>query len=57
MAAFIDQAGGTLYEYGVSAENARKRANDWCARDKLTCREIGVWDLSARPRLWQPIAP
>jgi len=56
MAAFIDQAGGTLYEYGVSAENARKRASDWCARDKLTCREIGVWDLSARPRLWQPIA-
>jgi hypothetical protein len=57
MAAFIDQAGGTLYEYGVSAENARKRASDWCARDRLTCREIGVWDLSASPRLWRPIQP
>lgn len=55
MAAYIDQAGGTLYEYGITAANARARAEAWCVRDKLTCRPVGVWDLSASLRQWQPI--
>jgi hypothetical protein len=55
MAAFVDQAGGTLYEYGVNADNARKRAQDWCDRDKLSCREIGVYDLSQPTGQWMAI--
>lgn len=55
MAAFVDQAGGTLYEYGVNADNARKRAQDWCDRDKLSCREIGIYDLSQPTGQWMAI--
>jgi hypothetical protein len=57
LAAYVDQAGGTLYEYGVSAENASARAQAWCDRDKLTCRRLGVYDLTTARGAWVPIAP
>lgn len=55
LAAFIDQSGGTLYEYGVSADNARERAEDWCLRDNRTCQSIDIFDLTAIRQSWLPI--